>query len=313
MSNPILDAARAELAKQQEKIKEVLSSPTDEARALTDDEAEKFEKYTKRSDKLIAQIKSLEAEEARKAAATKAAADLLPAGDSVVRRERMTYDPAGYSYMRDLAAIMVPEAGMDRAAAEARMIQHHKEIDIESRKAGSVAARVMAEVRSRSLGSEDRAAFEARVNPNTTAGTGGEFVPPLWLVSQFVPYLRPDRTFANRVMNKPLPPGIDVINIPKITVGSQTAIQPAQGQPVASVDIQTSTVSAPVNTISGQEDISLQLLEQSPLAMDGVIFDDLGRDYDQRLDLQVIAGTGTNGQHSGVLNVSGQTSNSSIT
>jgi HK97 family phage major capsid protein len=67
-----------------------------------------------------------------------------------------------------------------------------------------------------------------------------------------------------------------------------------------------------VNTISGQEDISLQLLEQSPLAMDGVIFDDLSRDYDQRLDLQVILGSGANGQHLGVLNVAGATSNTNI-
>jgi hypothetical protein len=34
--------------------------------------------------------------------------------------------------------------------------------------------------------------------------------------------------------------------------------------------------------------------------MDGVIFDDLSRDYDQRLDQQILIGSGTNGQHQGV-------------
>ena len=74
-----------------------------------------------------------------------------------------------------------------------------------------------------------------------------------------MPYVRPTRIAANRVRNLPLPPGIDVINLPKITVGSLTGVQPAQGAAVPSQDIQTSTVSASVRTLSGQEDISLQL------------------------------------------------------
>jgi HK97 family phage major capsid protein len=151
------------------------------------------------------------------------------------------------------------------------------------------------------------ASVEQRVNPNTTFGTGGEFVPPLWLVSSFANYKRPTRVAANRCVNMPLPPGIDVINVPKMTTGSQTSVQAAQGGAVASQDIVTSTVSASVRTLSGQEDISLQLLEQSPIAMDGVVFLDLQRDYDRTLDQQVLYGTGTNGQHLGVFSVSSQT------
>ena len=138
-------------------------------------------------------------------------------------------------------------------------------------------------------------------------------MPPLWLVNQFAPYLRPARTYANRVTNRFLPGGIDVINLPKITLGAQVLVQAAQGGAVASRDITTSTISASVRTLSGQQDISLQLLEQSPLQMDGVIFDDLSRDYDLQLDSQIIYGTGTNGQHLGVLNVPGALNNTSIT
>lgn len=127
-----------------------------------------------------------------------------------------------------------------------------------------------------------------------------------------MPFARPGRTFANRVVNHPLPPGIDVINIPKITVGSQAAIQTSNNAAVQSVDIVTSTVAASVNTIAGQEDISMQLLEQSPVAMDGVVFQDLAADYDQRLDLQIVAGTGTGGQHLGVLQVASATTNTSV-
>jgi HK97 family phage major capsid protein len=82
---------------------------------------------------------------------------------------------------------------------------------------------------------------------------------------------------------------------------------------VSRTDVVTTSVSATVNTIAGQEDISLQLLEQSPISMDGVLFEDLSRDYDQRLDLQVIGGTGTNGQHLGVLKVVGATTNTDPT
>ena len=46
--------------------------------------------------------------------------------------------------------------------------------------------------------------------------------------------------------------------------------------------------------------------------MDGVVFDDLTRDYDKQLDTQVLTGSGSNGQHRGIFNVSGSTSNTSI-
>lgn len=308
----VIKAAREKRAAMQKDLDALVAGAESEKRTLTDDESAKFEDLAKRLKKADKEIAGLEAEAERKAKAEAAAAKLA-AGDSVVRRERMTYAPDGHSFLKDLAAIMVPQANLDREAAELRMTQHHKEVSIEARNDPKVRAMIERVARTNaSTGSESRAQYETRVNPNTTYGTGGEFVPPLWLVSQYVPFVRPGRVFANRVANKPLPPGIDVINIPKITVGALTAIQPAQGTAVASQDIQTATVSAPVNTISGQEDISLQLLEQSPLAMDSVVWDDLGRDYDQRLDLQVVAGTGANGQHLGILNVSGQTSNTNI-
>ena len=156
--------------------------------------------------------------------------------------------------------------GDGAGAARERLGQHLKEMSIEARN-----KRV-----SRTLYTSGflRPGQEIRTNPSTTAGTGGEFVPPLWLVSQFVPYARPGRTSTNRVVNYPLPPGVDVIDVPRITVGSQAAIQTANAAAVSSVDIVTSTVAANVNTIAGQEDISLQLLEQSPIAMDGVVFQD---------------------------------------
>ena len=290
MDNPVLDAARAKRAKHQTKLDSLLEAPTAESRSLTDDETTEFEELAAKITKLDAQISLLEAEEARKEAAITAAAE-IPSTPAVVRSEPTVYAEHNRetSFLRDLAAIQVSEAGLDARGARERMARHAREVEVEARTNPEIAARWR------------EAGLEARTNPNTTAGTGGEFVPPIWLVSQYVPAFRPGRVFANRIQNYPLPPGIDVINIPKIASGSTTAIQSSQGSSVSSTDITTSTVSASVNTIAGQQDISLQLLEQSPIAMDGVVFQDLAADYDQRLDLQVVSGTGSSGQHKGVL------------
>jgi HK97 family phage major capsid protein len=49
--------------------------------------------------------------------------------------------------------------------------------------------------------------------------------------------------------------------------------------------------------------VALQLLDQSPVAFDEVVFADLIADYNMKLDLQVINGSGSSGQATGILNV----------
>jgi len=294
MGNPVLDAARTKRTKHMSKLDSILAPATAESRSLTDDETTEFEALSAKITKLDAEIGLHEAHDVRMAAAESASATIVAdAPGVIVRSEPKTYAQHGTtnSYLRDLAAIQVPQAGFDAEGAQERMARHAREIEVEARRDSTVAARWR------------EAGLEARTNPNTTAGTGGEFVPPLWMVNSYIPAFRPGRTFANRINNQPLPPGIDVINIPKILTGSTTAIQTANAASVSSTDITTSTVSGSVNTIAGQQDISLQLLEQSPISMDGVVFQDLAADYDQRLDLQVISGSGASGQHLGVLSI----------
>jgi len=323
---PLLDAAIERREELQADLDKVVSIPASESRtALNEDEERAFEKLTKKIDESDKAIKSYRKQIEREAKAAKAMAGAAAAESPVdevrghepvahVTSEPQVYHPdnkRGGSYFQDLGTIAAAAArlgGGDATAALERMARNDREFNVEMRKADEATKRNFDGFISNEGGS-----VEKRVNPNTTFGTGGEFVPPLWLVSQFVPFVRPDRVTANRVQNRPLPPGIDVINLPKITVGSLTGVQAAQGGAVASQDIQTSTISASVRTLSGQEDISLQLLEQSPLQLDGVISDDLMRDLYQRLDFQILAGTGTNGQHLGILNVPGATSNTSIT
>ena len=319
---PVLDATRKEREKLQRKLDELVTVPAAEKRSLTDEEALQFEDFAARLQKKTAEIRSLEKQSAREDKAAAAAADGAQRSDetpaaeekrspAVVTSEPMTYNenPTGNSYFRDLG--LVAAGGLDQSyrgaadSAAARIAQHEKEVRVEAERSPELARRLR-EIRATPAG------LEQRVNPNTSYGTGGEFVPPLWLVGQYAPLVRPGRVFANRVQNLPLPPGIDVINLPKIIVGTQVLPQAQNGAAVASRDFVTATVSAPVITVAGQSDISLQLLEQSPIQIDSVIWDDLSRDYDQRLDLAIIAGTGSGGQHLGILNVPGATNNSNV-
>jgi HK97 family phage major capsid protein len=147
--------------------------------------------------------------------------------------------------------------------------------------------------------------FEKRVNPNRTDGQGGYFVPPLWLVDQYIDLPRFGRTAANLCQGFTLPAGTDSINLPKVSTGTAVAVQTADAASVQSTDLTDTSVNAPVRTIAGQQDIAIQLLDQSPINFDEVVFADLMADLSSKLDIQVINGSGSSGQVTGILNVSG--------
>jgi HK97 family phage major capsid protein len=140
---------------------------------------------------------------------------------------------------------------------------------------------------------------------STTNGAGGEFVPPLWLEDQFIAYVRPGRITANLCPTHDLPPGTDSINIPKVNTGTAVAPQSAQNAGVQQTDLTTTSVSSPVVTVAGGQTISLQLLEQSPLNIDDVVLRDLAADYAKQINTQVLLGTGTGGQVTGITVQSG--------
>jgi HK97 family phage major capsid protein len=125
-----------------------------------------------------------------------------------------------------------------------------------------------------------------------TDGQGGYFVPPLWLIDEYIPYLRAGRTFADLWRNFPLPSGTDSINLPRVTLGTATGPQPGDGAPVPGRDITDSFVNARVMTVAGQQDAAIQLLDQSPIAFDEIIFGDLAADYNMQLSAQLMLGSG---------------------
>ncbi|MGO9929938.1 MAG: phage major capsid protein [Mycobacterium sp.] len=146
--------------------------------------------------------------------------------------------------------------------------------------------------------------FEQR-DLSRTDGYGGYFSPPAWLIDQYVEFARPGRPLADILDKRPLPGGVDVVNVPKILTGTATSVQTADNQQVTEVDLTDTYVSSPIRTIAGQQSISLQLIDQSPIDFSNVILEDLASAHAVNLDSQVLYGTGTSGQITGLSNTPG--------
>lgn len=142
---------------------------------------------------------------------------------------------------------------------------------------------------------------------STAASAGGEFVPPMYLTEQWITYLRAGRVVANACKHSDLPDGTMSLNIPKVSGGTSVDVQGTQNTNVSMTDLQTEYVTFPVVTVAGQQIVSLQLLERSPVSFDDIVMADLAAAHAQRVDLQVINGSGSDGQVTGILNTSGIT------
>lgn len=214
------------------------------------------------------------------------------------------------SYFRDFLVNYPEHRHLAPRGARERMERHGREMDdhlekraLENKRKAEVGIeQAEAEFRSGlpghvgARGFADDSPFERRANPSRETGHGGEFVPPLWLVEDdFIPALRAGRVIAPQLRNLPVPPGTDTIKLPKIKLGTEVAPQLQDNAGVASRDVESEFVEAAVKTIAGQEDVAIQLIEQSPgQVFDRVVQEDLLADYNRQLDREVSIGKGTN-------------------
>jgi HK97 family phage major capsid protein len=280
--------------------------PTDEQRSTFAAAEEAFGEEFARQD---AEIKTLDKRiaeqeilEQRRQTAARAS------GTSVgITSEPLTYrkdNSHQVSYFRDLATATVRGIEIaDPAQADERLRRHASEMAVEMPKREATRERRATEavdraerdftrtmpVETRGL---DSSVFERRVNPNTTDGQGGYSVPPLWVIDEYIMLQRAGRVASNLVRSMPLPEGTNQINIPKLNTG--TAVGPqAENSAVLSQDLTDTSISCAVRTIAGQEDVSIQLLEQSPGGiMDRVIMEDLLADYNRLVDRDCVYGGG---------------------
>ena len=200
-------------------------------------------------------------------------------GSAVVTREAMTYDRDGKnSFVRDMIGAQLRN---DRDSWD-RLARHQHEVAVETR------------------------------DISRTDGAGGDFVPPIYLINEYAEFARAARVTADLVTNMALPAGTDSINIPQITTGTLAAFQSADNTATTTRDMVSSTVTAAVRTISGYENVSIQLVEQSPLAggLDRLVFGDLMADYALQLNTAVVgAGDGTSGALKGLITLGSDTTN----
>lgn len=128
----------------------------------------------------------------------------------------------------------------------------------------------------------------------TTDGAGGDFVPPLWLINEFIELARPGRVTADLVRQQVLPGGTDTISLPRLATGTAVAQQATQNTAIQNTDATTNSVSAAVLTLAGGQSMAQQLLDQSPINMDEILLEDLASDYAVKADVFVIQNNATN-------------------
>lgn len=138
---------------------------------------------------------------------------------------------------------------------------------------------------------------------STGAGAGGEWVPPLWLISEGLKLARAGRVIADQINHMPLPAGTDSISLPRMATGTAVAEQVVQNTQVQNTDATTEAITADVATIAGQQVISLQLIEQSPVPVDQLVLQDLFAALATKTDQFAISNNATN--KVGLINVAG--------
>jgi len=245
------------------------------AERLTTAEDVEFRANVDELEKLNARLDELQEEEARDAGITESAAQVRRTARTSVREPGTYSKESRASYFQDIIKVQL---GLDDTNESRGRLARH-------------ATDVVTNPEYRDL--------------SRTDGSGGYFTPPAYLVADFAALARAGRVTANLVKTQALPPGTDNINIPLISTGTATAVQTADNAVVQETDLTDSTVSAPVRTIAGQQDVAIQLLDQSPVRFDEVIFADLMADYAAQVDKQVISGSNASGQVKGLLNASG--------
>lgn len=290
-------------------MKSLLAKSAEEKRSASKDERDAWDAKDGEVRDLDAQIERYKAQDERetRAAASRAATgDTGPAAGTAAPSGAQVHEPGIYdresrnSYFLDLARA---EIHGDRSARD-RLSRHAKDLDTELPKRAEARKRMAEKQYESSFAATpaDRRRLDRMlatgVDPferrfiSRTDGQGGYFVPPLWLIDEYVPYLRAGREFANLFRSFPLPPGTDSINIPRIVLGTATGPQQGDGAPVPGRDLQDNFVNARIATIAGQQDAAIQLLDQSPLGFDEIIFGDLNADYNMQLDGQLLLGSG---------------------
>lgn len=235
-------------------------------------------------------------EETRKRLLGDTGTDTSPA---VVLSEPRTYgEGSGNSYFADLCWSAMP-GDRHYLDAQQRLSSHGKEIvrdavnDVAARQRlikatrenfrddQGRAQRAIAEIEGRSL--------EVRAM-DTTSGSGGSFVTPQYLVSDYAPYRSFGRTFIDEANVQDLPEYGMTVYLPAVSAGAGISGTTTQNTAVTESDPTAGYLSNNLITESGQVTISQQLLDRAGpgVEFDKIVFDQLQRAYNTSIDTAVL-------------------------
>lgn len=260
----------------------VTAKAVDEKRGLTDEDKTLRSSITDQIDTLEVRLAELDEAEVREAVAAQARVDAGEAGTEARASSGTTVtDPPvyvssglnGQSYFRDLASLALNRE--NRRDATDRLTRN-----------------------SRMVGSEQRALG----NTNATGGSGGEFAPPTWLVSEYIKLARAGRVTADLLKKGDVPANTSSINLPKVLTGTTVAIQSTQNTALSQTDLTTGAVGTGFTTIGGKEVVSQQMIDQAALPFDQVILGDLAAAYASQVGQQIYLGAGTGANNNSVIN-----------
>lgn len=256
----------------------------EDIQAITEEMTPKLDEASELVERTKAQLTEItKLDEARKASAA-----LIPAGDVEVT-EAPTYERGNpfKSYFGDLYNARF---NFNRDA-NARLEKGHKEALADAEKRGIV----YRDAEGRAMGSGSTA--------------GGSFLPPLYFGDLYAEFKRARRVTSRLVDNRPLAAKGNTITIPRLkaassgdtTTATLTSAQTADNASVANQDATTDVITVPVCTVAGYTDLSRQIIERSEPGLDEIILTDLLKDYNKKVNLYVVNGSGSAGQPKGFL------------
>jgi HK97 family phage major capsid protein len=140
----------------------------------------------------------------------------------------------------------------------------------------------------------------------TTTGDGSSFSPPVYLEELWIEAAVASKPFVASIPQYDAPRG-HTINVPKITAPAPVAVQNPELSTVENSDQTDEFLSTILTTIAGQQTVSRQLLDQSAIDVDSIIFKGLSQSWAAQQDYQALFGSGSSGQYTGIANLSGIT------
>lgn len=253
------------IAKREEKLAEakaIVEVAEVEARDITAEELEAVKAARSEVDGLDARIAEMDELAKREASAPVSTPKV---GGAVVTSEPRTYTPeSGASFIRDAFTSQITG---DFTASE-RLARHMREEAVERRDVG-------------------------------TANFVG-LVIPQYLTDLAAPYARAGRPTADFATSKHALPNAGMkLEISRMTTGTSVDVQETQNTAVSETDADDTLLTVDVRTIAGQQDLSRQVIERGT-GVDEFVVRDLIRAWHTKLDQQILAGTGSNGQIKGI-------------